>query len=162
MLHPQRSTPTIECNISLEECALKIIEILELSKEKTIAEIAKDHLEIGEKVARQALKQAGCYAVVGQPGWFFDETENEENLQESIYVFADQVKRQQEGIVKAAANLGINEDTNGDPFVIRKRHSFDLDVRLVKQLKLHSVKNDITLYEAVETAIRDYLNRDTL
>lgn len=141
---------------------MKIGEILELSQSETIANIAKNYLTIGEKIARQSLKQAGCYSIVGQAGWFFDETENPENLETSIYEFANQVKRQQDGIIKAAANLGINEDTNGDPYIIRKRHSFDLDVRLVKQLKLHSVKNDITLYEAVEQAIRDYMKRDTL
>ena len=39
----------------------------------------------------------------------------------------------------------------------RKRHSFDLDVRLVKELKFHCVREDKTLYEVVEAAIRDYL-----
>jgi len=141
---------------------VKIIEVLNLTKEIPIAEIAKHHLEISEKVARQALKQAGCYSIVGKSGWFFDGIENDENLEQSIYVFANQVKRQQEGVIKAAANLGTNEDSNDMPSIIRKRHSFDLDVRLVRSLKVECVKNDITLYEAVEDAIRAYLERDSL
>ncbi|EIM05340.1 hypothetical protein A1A1_16790, partial [Planococcus antarcticus DSM 14505] len=46
------------------------------------------------------------------------------------------------------------------PPVPRKRHSFDLDVRLVKQLKLKSVQDDKPLYETVEEAIRLYLLKD--
>lgn len=139
---------------------MNIKEIIELTQTKTIAEIAKDHLTIGEKPARQAMKQAGCYSIVGQAGWFFDESENPENLDKSIYEFADQVKKQESGILKAAANLGFNEEWNEESFIPRKRHSFDLDVRLVKELKIHCVKRDKTLYEAVEQAIREYLERD--
>lgn len=137
---------------------MKISEILELSKSKPIADIAKNYLDIGEKPARQALKQAGCYSIVGQPGWFFDDTENPENLEKSIYDFANQVKHQREGVLKAMANLGTNNDSE---FIPRKRHSFDLDVRLVKELKLHCVREDKTLYEVVEAALRDYLDTQT-
>lgn len=138
---------------------MKISEVMELSKTKTIAEIAKEHLTIGEKPARQALKQAGCYSIVGQAGWFLDESENPDNLDKSIYEFAEQVKQQQNGIYKATANLRMNEDTSNGLFIPRKRHSFDLDVRLVKELKLHCVKEDKTLYEVVEAAIREYMQR---
>ena len=138
---------------------MKISEVMELSKTKTIAEIAKEYLTIGEKPARQALKQAGCYSVVGQSGWFFDDSENPDNLDKSIYEFAEQVKQQQAGIYKATANLRMNEDTSNSLFIPRKRHSFDLDVRLVKELKLHCVKEDRTLYEVVEDAIREYMER---
>jgi len=145
---------------------LKISEILELTKTKPIAEIAKEHLTIGEKPTRAALKRAGCYSIVGQPGWFLDETENESNLERSIYEIADELKEERNVILKERANLGSNKVTSvlkstavfdTDP-VYRKRHSFDLDVALVKELKLHCVKSDITLYEAVEDAIRNYLN----
>lgn len=145
---------------------MKISEILELTKTKPIAEIAKEHLTIGEKPARAALKRAGCYSIVGQPGWFLDETENETNLERSIYEIADELKEERGTILKERANVGSNKLTVGqkstavydtDP-VYRKRHSFDLDVALVKELKLHCVKSDITLYEAVEDAIRNYLN----
>lgn len=132
-------------------------EILELTKIKPIAEIAKESLDIGEKQARLALKQAGCYSVVGQPGWYLDESENPSNLDESIYHFSEQVKHQREGVLRAAANLGLNKDSGDGSFVLRKRHSFDLDVRLVKEMKLHAIKSDKTMYEVVEEAIRNYL-----
>lgn len=144
---------------------MKIKEILELTKTKPIAEIAKEHLTIGEKPARAALKRAGCYSIVGQPGWFLDETENESNLERSIYEIAHELKEERSIILKEKANVGSNELTSvqktavydADP-IYRKRHSFDLDVALVKELKVHCVKSDITLYEAVEDAIRTYLN----
>ena len=37
---------------------MKVKEILELVKDRPIAEVAKEYLTIGEKPARQALKQA--------------------------------------------------------------------------------------------------------
>ncbi|WP_154658007.1 hypothetical protein [Fictibacillus gelatini] len=36
---------------------MKIKEILELTQSKKLAEIAKEHLEFGEKKAKEALKQ---------------------------------------------------------------------------------------------------------
>lgn len=136
---------------------MKISEIIDLTQTMTVAEIAKEHLSIGEKPARKALKLAGCYSVVGRAGWFFDESENPDNLNKSIYYFADQLKQEEEGMLRAAANLGTFEET---VFIPRKRHSFDLDVRIVKELKIHCVKKDITLYEAVEDAIRAYLDAE--
>lgn len=135
-----------------------IRDILELTKEKTIAEIAKEHLTIGEKPARKALNRAGCYTTVGTPGWFLDETENPENKEKSIYEFAELVKQEEAGILKQAANVQTYEGTG--IMVPRKRHSFDLDVRLMKELKLKCVREDLTLYEAVENAIRAYLKED--
>lgn len=132
-----------------------IREVLKETQTKTIAEIAKESLEIGEKLARQALKEAGCYAVVGQSGWYFDVLFDESNLDKSIYDFADQVKQREKEELRHAANVQTYEST----MIPRKRHSFDLDVRLMKELKLRCVQDDITLYEAVEDAIRDYLNK---
>lgn len=143
---------------------MKISEILELSKVKTIAEIAKERLTIGEKPARAALKRAGCYSIVGQPGWFLDEDADSTILDRSIYEIADQLKEERSLEFKLAANVDSNKLYNDDgkaanELVYRKRHSFDLDVRLVKELKLYSVKEDITLYEAVEEAIYNYLKQ---
>lgn len=137
---------------------MRIRDVMELSKEVPIAEIAKVHLTIGEKTARQALKRAGCYSIVGQPGWFFDESENPDNLDESIYVFAEQLKEERNAILKEAANVQTYKRKSED--VPRKRHSFDLDVRLVKKLKLKCIREDITMYEAVENAINLYLEHD--
>lgn len=138
---------------------MKIREILELTQQKPIAEIAKESLEISEKTARKALNRAGAYSIVGKAGWFFDDTENPENLEKSIYEFADQIKAEEKEIHKQAANVQTYEGTGIQ--VARKRHSFDLDVNLMKKLKLKCVQEDITLYEAVEKAIRLYLNEDS-
>lgn len=41
--------------------------------------------------------------------------------------------------------------------IIRKRTSFDLDVNLIKQLKIKAVMDDRNVYEIVEQAIREHL-----
>lgn len=145
---------------------MNISEILELTKTKPVAEIAKEYLTIGEKPTRAALKRAGCYTIVGQSGWYLDESENIANLDRSIYEIADELKAEKEVILKDRANLVSNKGTKVisnelDP-IYRKRHSFDLDVALVKELKLYCVQNDITLYEAVEDAIKVYLDKEGL
>lgn len=137
---------------------MKISEVIELTKQQPLAEIAKNYLTIGEKPARKAMQRAGCYTIVGQPGWIFDDSENPSNLERSIYDFSDEVKAVEKAELLQMAKVGTNEDTE---FIPRKRHSFDVDVRLVKELKLHCVKEDKTLYEAVEKAIRDYLDGQT-
>lgn len=53
-------------------------------------------------------------------------------------------------------DTNVGTDINTD--VNRKRASFDLDVELVKQLKVQAVLQDKNLYEMVEIAIREYLN----
>lgn len=137
---------------------MKISEILELTKEKPIAEVAKESLEISEKTARKALKRAGAYSLVGKNGWFFDESENPENLEKSIYYFADQVKQEESEIYKEAANVPTYQGT--EDHVLRKRHSFDLDVSLMKKCKIKSVQEDRPLYTLVEDALRAYLKED--
>lgn len=136
---------------------MKIKEVIELTKQQPLAEVAKQYLSIGEKPARKAMHRAGCYTIVGQPGWIFDDSENPINLERSIYEFAEEAKEIQKQELRHAANLETNQETE---FIPRKRHSFDLDVRLVKELKLYCVKEDKTLYEVVEEAIREYLQRN--
>lgn len=137
---------------------MQIREVLELTQQKTIAEIAKNDLTIGEKLARQALREAGCYSIVGQAGWHFDKSYSAENLDKSIYEFAELVKQNQNEELMQAANVQTFQENN--IMVPRKRHSFDLDVRLMKQLKLKCVREDLNLYEAVENAIKLYLKED--
>jgi hypothetical protein len=54
---------------------------------------------------------------------------------------------------KERTNVRTNERTN----VVRKRSSFDLDVDLLKELKIQAVMHDKNVYEMVENAIRKYL-----
>lgn len=138
---------------------MKISEIIELTKELPLAEIAKDRLAIGEKQARQAMKRAGCYTVVGQAGWIFDDTENPENLNRSIYDFAKIVQEERKEELKTVRYEPSIKVENGVP---RKRHSFDLDVRVVRDLKLYCVREDKKLYEVVELAIKDYVKKNEI
>ncbi|MCK2006152.1 hypothetical protein MZM54_33110 [[Brevibacterium] frigoritolerans] len=50
-----------------------------------------------------------------------------------------------------------NEQTNMTTNVIRKRSSFDIDVELMKDLKIQAILHDRNVYEIVETAVRKYL-----
>lgn len=137
---------------------MKIKEVLELTQQQPIDVIAKERLTIGEKTARKALREAGCYSIVGKAGWHFDDSYHPENLEQSIYYFAEKAKEQHNAVLRTAANVQTNQGEAG----YRKRHSFDLDVALVKSLKVKCVQNDIPLYVAVEDALRAYLKDDEL
>ena len=60
-------------------------EIIEMTKEKPIAKIAKEHLTIGETKCRETLKAIGGHHQTGQKGWTFQG--NPEDLEKSIYDF---------------------------------------------------------------------------
>jgi hypothetical protein len=47
-----------------------------------------------------------------------------------------------------------SEQTNEPTTIIRKRASFDIDVKLLKELKIYAIQRDKTVYEIVEHAIR--------
>jgi vacuolar-type H+-ATPase subunit I/STV1 len=179
---------------------VKIGELLELTQSKKLAEIAKEHLEIGEKKAIAGLKEAGCFNISGKRGWFYDK-EDKSVLDQSIYDFApittrggkpkakanvlteptkrtkapknktakevNDTKNQRsnvseesskEEIAKANEQVAPTLEQTSEPtLVVRKRSSFDLDVELMKELKIQAVINDKNVYEMVETAIRKYL-----
>ena len=63
-----------------------IKEIIEMTKEKPVPIIARDHLEIGEKKLRDTLKEIGGHHEKGRKGWIFQG--NPEDLEKSIYDFA--------------------------------------------------------------------------
>lgn len=161
---------------------MKIGEIIELTKTKRLSEIAKESLEIGEKKAVEGLKKAGCYNISGKRGWHFDGDESV--LEQSIYDFVPRTKGkakanvstneptlQPSNVVKAIEEVKKGKDevattkeqTNVRTLepnrVIRKRSSFDIDVELMKELKIQAVIHDKNIYEIVETAIRKELAR---
>ncbi|MCU4760346.1 hypothetical protein OCA26_30350 [Bacillus cereus] len=161
---------------------MKIGEIIELTKTKRLSEIAKESLEIGEKKAVEGLKKAGCYNISGKRGWHFDGDESV--LEQSIYDFVAPTKGkakanvstneptlQPSNVVKAIEEVKkgtdevatTKEQTNVRTLerknVIRKRSSFDIDVELMKELKIQAVIHDKNIYEIVETAIRKELAR---
>ena len=159
-----------------------IKDILELTQTKRVSEIAKERLEIGEKKAVEGLKKAGCYNISGKRGWHFDGDESV--LEQSIYDFVAPTKGkakanvrtneptlQPSNVVKAVEEIKkgkqevatTKEQTNVRTLepksVIRKRSSFDIDVELMKELKIQAVIHDKNIYEIVETAIRKELAR---
>ncbi|MGM2821360.1 MULTISPECIES: hypothetical protein [Bacillus cereus group] len=161
---------------------MKIGEIIELTKTKRLSEIAKESLEIGEKKAVEGLKKAGCYNISGKRGWHFDGDESV--LEQSIYDFVPRTKGkakanvstneptlQPSNVVKAIEEVKKGKDevattkeqtnvrTLEPKRVIRKRSSFDIDVELMKELKIQAVIHDKNIYEIVETAIRKELAR---
>ncbi|WP_082188104.1 hypothetical protein [Bacillus cereus] len=161
---------------------MKIGEIIELTKNKRLSEIAKESLEIGEKKAVEGLKKAGCYNISGKRGWHFDGDESV--LEQSIYDFVPRTKGkakanvstneptlQPSNVVKATEEVKKGKDevattkeqtnvrTLEPKRVVRKRSSFDIDVELMKELKIQAVIHDKNIYEIVETAIRKELAR---
>lgn len=139
---------------------MNVGEILELSQHETIANIAKNHLTIGEKPTRLALKAAGCYSITGKKGWYLDESADTRNLELSIYEFSREAEaRRKAEFERLTANVSLNDSSEEGPFTIRKRYSFDLDPKLMKKLKLHAVLTNQTLYEIVENSIKDYLEK---
>ncbi|MGG4041454.1 hypothetical protein [Bacillus smithii] len=61
-----------------------------------------------------------------------------------------------EGIVKENPRKGYEESEPVEVFK-RKRAYFDLDVELLKELKMQAVIHDRNVNEIVETAIKQYL-----
>ncbi|MGE0991332.1 hypothetical protein [Bacillus sp. Gnz1/2] len=163
---------------------MKIKDILELTKTRKVAEIAKEFLEVGEKKAVEGLKKAGCTFTSGRSGWYLDEGTDESVLEKSLYDFVAPTKGkakanvstneptlQPSNVVKAVEEIKkgkeevatTKEETNVRTLeqkrVIRKRSSFDIDVELMKELKIQAVIHDKNIYEIVETAIRKELTR---
>ncbi|HFK1501376.1 TPA: hypothetical protein ACGXMW_005834 [Bacillus paranthracis] len=144
---------------------MKIRDIIDLTKKEPLNKIAKERLDIGEKPTREALKLAGCYATSGKKGWFFDG--DAEILEKSIYDFVTakptanvRTKKTNNIKTKVDNNKGEEEPMNkttNDVKNKRKRASFDIDVDLLKQLKVKAVLEEKNLYDLVEQAIKDFL-----
>lgn len=135
-------------------------DLLELTQTKSIADIARDHLEIGKESARNALKKAGCYTMPGKRGWYYEG--DPEILEKSIYDFHEGSKQPtKEKVIERnqeQKNVRTITPTN-EQTIIRKRFSVDLDINLIKDLKLKSVMTDKNIYVIVETALKEYLKK---
>lgn len=163
---------------------MKIKEILDAIKQgKTLAEIGKD-MGVGKEKLSSSLKNAGYY-FNRKDGWFF-EGQGEQPLDKDYTEFTRGVKKTNVSTkklmnetTKEPKNQRSNESSNVPAKqeikqakeqiaptlettkersnVVRKRSSFDLDVELMKELKIQAVIHDKNIYEMVETAIRQYL-----
>lgn len=96
-------------------------------------------------------------------GWFFDG--DEKRLEQSIYDFVEPRKINHKPSPNVPTNVHKErkKETTNEPSlermnVVRKRSSFDLEVGLMKELKVQAILHDRHVYEIVETALRQYLN----
>ncbi|MCP3764733.1 hypothetical protein NLX67_20580 [Domibacillus sp. A3M-37] len=143
---------------------MKIKELLERMQTERLADIAKNHLTIGEKPARNALKTAGCYSISGKRGWYYDG--DPATLEKSIYDFTkthgerknESTKEPTFKLSKEQNNIPMIEQNSGSQ-ILRKRVSFDINMALFKRLKLYCVANDKNIYEVAEAAVQEYLDR---
>lgn len=151
---------------------MKVKELLELTQTMNINQIAKDHLKIGEKPTRQALKNAGCINQNGKKGWIFNG--KPEDLEKEIYEFSTlkkvgKIKGNNEK--KEKSNIKMNNSENTEKTetikkelpknrnIKRSSTSFTLNNELVKSLKIQAIKEEKHIYEIVEIAIEDYLKK---
>lgn len=135
----------------------EIIEALEQGK--TLADIGKE-LTVGKEKLSKALKNAG-YLFNRATGWTYAR-ENPEPLNKDYTDFINVRKSVKKSIstnvptkerTNVGSKFGLNERTN----VVRKRSSFDIDVELMKDLKIQAVIHGKNVYEIVENAIRKEL-----
>jgi len=162
---------------------VKINDILELTHQKgeNLASVAKRIDGIGEKRLNKAMKSVPCKPRgSGKKGWEYV-GDDRSVLEKDIFEFAPKAKARtsehksvttNEGKIeptkeitnisteeptKETINVSTTEPTKETATVLRKRASFDIDVGLLKELKIEAVKRDKNAYEMVEEAIRRYL-----
>lgn len=139
---------------------LTIGEILEALKQgKALADIAKE-LTVGKEKISKALKTAG-YLFNRRTGWTYAGTDPEP-LNKNYTDFISLRKSVKKSIstnvpTKELINVGSKVGSNKRTNVVRKRSSFDIDIELMKDLKIQAVVHDKNVYEIVENAIRKEL-----
>lgn len=90
---------------------MKIKEVLEWTMKEQLQEIAKNRLKIGRNTARDALKAAGCYAVSGRKGWYYEG--DPAVLEKSIYDFVA-TSKQKASPMKQNASIRTNNNNSVD------------------------------------------------
>ncbi|WP_431812242.1 hypothetical protein [Lysinibacillus sp. FW12] len=146
---------------------MKIGEIIEALKHgKALADLGKE-LSVGKEKLSKALKKAG-YVFNRRTGWTFMGS-GQEPLNKEYTEFIDQsrsvkkenanvpTKVQTNVVSKVYLNEQTKELTKERIKVVRKRSSFDINIELLKDLKIQAVIHDKNVYEIVENAIRKEL-----
>lgn len=135
---------------------MKVRDVISLTHEKRLSDFVKEHLTIGEKNTRAALKSAGAVPQKGKRGWIFEGPE--ENLEKSIYDFINSDRKRD---VRVKVKKENKELAKTEYKIQRKRASFDIDKELLKTIKVKSVMEEKHVYEIVEDAIRSYLKKSS-
>lgn len=164
-----------------------IREVLKMTESKKIAEIARDHLVIGEKRTRIALRAAGCFTLNGKRGWK-SKPNNEIALNKSIYDFVPpkptartlEVTQESDKMSSNGSTLNVygknkkskpkqpnKSEKDLEPITLvngetkipeRNRTSFDIDTQVHKDLKKYCVdSSEKWAYRVVEKAIVEYM-----
>ncbi|WP_369355916.1 hypothetical protein [Lysinibacillus capsici] len=140
---------------------MTIGEILEaLGQGKALADIGKE-LTVGKEKISKALKNAG-YLFNRGTGWTYAGADPEPlNKDYTDFISSRKsVKKSMTSNVptKELTNVGSKDGLNKrNNNVVRKRSSFDIDIELMKDLKIQAVIHDKNVYEIVENAIRKEL-----
>lgn len=71
----------------------------------------------------------------------------------------EEKKESTKELTNVQTNEARNEGTKVTSNVVRKRSSFDIDIELMKELKIQAIIHDKNVYEIVETAIRQHLQQ---
>lgn len=143
---------------------MNVGEILEKSKEMSIPKICKEFLQIPDKRVREKLKEIGCAYDEKKKYWIYDGSD-QTILETNIYDLVDMKPRnkettdQQKIVSSNQATIQPTQEINNLASNERKRFSVDIKATLIKQLKIKSVTDDRHIYEMVEEAITDYLNK---
>lgn len=137
---------------------MQVGEILKLTEEMRLSEIAKNKLQIGERKAREALKAAGCNHRPGKRGWEF-EGKDKTTLTKEIYDFVDIPKARTFKEKIKTSNKQKNKSVVNDKTITRKRTSFDMDTNIKRELKVYAARSEKFEYEIVEEAIREYIKK---
>ncbi|MCI2257235.1 hypothetical protein L2D08_23265 [Domibacillus sp. PGB-M46] len=138
---------------------MKIGEVLELTQSKKLADVAKEHLTIGEKPAREALKHAGCFIRSGKRGWLYEG--DPAVLEKSIYdyvppkaarkpTFQLSVKEENKEEGKEVGNPDIKE--NSKPSM--KKVTYEIEEQLHDELKIKAIREKRTVSEIVNEIIK--------
>lgn len=135
-------------------------EIVEaLGQGKALADIGKE-LTVGKEKLSKALKNAG-YLFNRGTGWTYAGA-GPEPLKKDYTEFISSRKSVKKPIstnfpTKELTNVDSKDGLNKRNSIVRKRSSFDIDIELMKDLKIQAVIHDKNVYEIVENAIRKEL-----
>lgn len=152
---------------------MKVKDVLELilqdgKNTKTIAEM----VGVNYKYVRMALRNAGCEPIKnGAKGWHYT-GQDAGILEKDIRDFVESKERtKKKNEPKESKNVRSNDvtDKTKEEIIIvqreetsevkRKRSSFDVEVDLLKELKILAIIEEKNVYEIVNDAIRDYLSK---
>lgn len=149
---------------------LTILDVIEFNKQMKFLDVAKTHAPVGREKLREAMKLAGATFDQQTKRWQIQEGHPNEKKRVLDFVQSSRITNPKQE--KAQEPLRVDPVTGQSQLddgyfeiemkpekIVRKKVSLDLDVALHKRLKHIALENDVKLYELVEGALRDYVER---